>query len=329
MSASDESSHLSLTDIRISEVNIRTLIDNGSTANLISIKIYNLLQDLYPLHKINDATNCRAANGSEISLLGVVYVNIQIGRHNYPTEFYVSQNFPKEFDAIIGHTFLAKHDYILAKKNNKQSFILNGDEIPLVGIKINCTNFSSLNTLIYEHPNQVTFKVCEKVKVQPETIVFAQLQSVNGIRFKGTFLIEEYYREDGLYVPGQMQYFNGEYARLCVYNLYGIQDIILETGIKFQAERVAENEETVHINRIIHPGDATHSSYLPINEKNNKDLVKKVLKNNTMNKARNNRDDLQTYENVEEFRLKCQGNHFLSHKENMNRKENIKKVRVG
>ena len=73
----------------ISDVKIRTLIDNGSTANLISIKIYKLIKGFYPLYKINDATNYRAANGSEISLLVVIYVNIQIGRHNYyPTEFY-------------------------------------------------------------------------------------------------------------------------------------------------------------------------------------------------------------------------------------------------
>lgn len=207
----------------------RTLIDSGSSINILSQVAYDLIKDSQFVKVIKHLTNshCIAANNTQIPLRELVAIEFSICNISYVDQFYVTDKVSPSFDFILGTEFLGKHDHCLGFKDFGRFFNLNDVCVPLLESNVNASTFHGIKMVKMQHPEfRVKVTNLEKFNLRPQMCAFIDMfTAINNSHICNAY-VDALDHELGFIVPPQLIKLNGNHAKIMVMNNYDYEVVI-------------------------------------------------------------------------------------------------------
>lgn len=204
---------------------VKTLLDSGSSLNLISEKLFNRLRELKLTSGLERTqVSCVSAQNVKINVLGKTLVKIKINNFSWKVKFLVVKNLLQQ--AIIGANFMKNTGMILDLKNNQCEF--NFKKGHMINLNVNyivsdlCANINikvgvdsmkgEINQLVKAYPSVFTNKIGKalnfkyKLKLKDDTPVYSRPYPLNPIKLLKMREIIQDLMEQDIIEPSISQY---------------------------------------------------------------------------------------------------------------------------
>ena len=222
----ENDSTLPLVRLTVKDHKFITLIDSGSTINIISRRAFNKIKHLKSVIVIKENTDshCTAANNTKIYLDELVEIRFSLQDNFYISKFHVTDKVSPTFDLILGNSFLDKHSHVLGRKDGKRYFQLDNKNVQLMKTQ----EFKNLNTIYGLQPimpikfkfPQLNFTLLniEKFQLKPQMYAFVDMYTKAHNQHICNAYIDAFQHESGFIVPPQLITLNGNHAKVFFVN---------------------------------------------------------------------------------------------------------------
>ena len=222
-------SNLPLINLEINQNKVQTLIDSGSTINIISRTIYDKIKDTNVVKIIKESSNfhCIAANNTKINLGELISITFKINNLAYSDYFHVTDKVSPSFDIILGIKFLDKHSHGLGNENGKRYFKLNDMHVPLLTTRssknLNVTLHGLRPLQMQSSISSLTLVNLEKLTLQPHMYAFVNMYTQVKNEHICNAFVDALDHELGFVVPPQLVNINKNHAKVLFLNSFDFE----------------------------------------------------------------------------------------------------------